>query len=259
LTEYEGFFAEFYDILHGHAYEADHYVRFAEESGGTALELGCGTGRLLLPLARAGITVTGIDDADDMLARCRAKLAAEPEEVRARATLVKADLRDFALDDRYGLIFIACNTAQHLLTTEDAVACFRRVREHLAEDGRFVVDFSVPDFPGMVEANGGEEVTEYVHPETGLQIVCRFRADYDFLAQRERNVIHLAEYDGEAVVREATAEAEMTWFLPREFRTLLGLAGLEVVAEYGSQKRTPLGPESREMIFVARPGVSTAG
>jgi SAM-dependent methyltransferase len=253
MTEYEGLFAEFYDVLHPHALEAPNYVRFARESGGSVLELGCGTGRLLIPLAREGVRITGLDNAPDMLELCRRKLLAEPEEVRRRVTLVAGDLREFVLEEEFALVFLACDTARHLLESEDAIRCFVRAREALAPNGRLVVDTSLPDLPAMVEANGKEETGEFEHPETGHRFCSRFRAEYDFLRQRERNEIQLTEIAEGEVVSRARARTELTWFHPRELEVLLGTAGMRVVERFGSHRRDPLGPESRELILVATP------
>src|ERR1051326_5853005 len=84
--------------------DVDFYVEEAKAAGGPALEIGCGTGRILIPTARAGVTITGLDGSTEMLARARAKLAAEPAPVRQRATLVQADMRDFELGARFALI-----------------------------------------------------------------------------------------------------------------------------------------------------------
>ncbi|MEN8150207.1 MAG: class I SAM-dependent methyltransferase [Planctomycetota bacterium] len=251
-SEYTGLFSEFYDVLHNHALEAPGYAALARETGGRVLELGCGTGRLLLPLAREGLEVTGLDDAPDMLERCRAKLAGEDDEVRERVHLVKAGLTDFELEGDFGLIFIACNTANHLLTPEAAVACFRRAGSHLAPGGMLVVDNSVPDFAAMAEADGEEEVADYVNPVTDLQLVCRFTARFDFPNQIEMNVIDLEERDGTEVVRHVRAETTMTWFTARELELLLAAAGLEVEGVHGSLARDPLTAKSREMIAIAR-------
>src|SRR3712207_4898298 len=75
--------------------DVDFYVSEAERSGygSTVVELGCGTGRVTLPLARAGHTVIGVDSAPSMLARARTRLAAEPDDVRGRVGLLEADAR----------------------------------------------------------------------------------------------------------------------------------------------------------------------
>lgn len=251
-SEYEGLFSEFYDVLHRDAHEAPAYVDLALETGGKALELGCGTGRLLIPMARAGIEITGVDSSPDMLDRCREKLEEEAPEVRERVTLRSGDLETFDVDDDFGLVFLACNTANHLLTANSALRCFRRAGIHLLPDGLFVVDNSVPDFAAMVEADGEEEAADYPNPRNGLQFVSRFIARFDFANQREFNEIDLEERDGIEVTRRIRAVTEMTWYLPREVATLMEAAGLPVEGIYGSLRRDPLTAESREMVVIAR-------
>jgi SAM-dependent methyltransferase len=251
-SEYEGLFAEFYDALHPDAFEAPGYLALAREAGGRVLELGCGTGRLLLPLAREGVEITGVDGSSDMLRRCRQKLGEEDEEVRRRVSLVEGDLTEFRIEADFGLVFLVCNTANHLLTPDDAIRCFRRAAAHLNPGGLFVVDNSVPDFAAMAESDGVGEVSDYVNPVTGLQLVCRFEARFDFPNQREWNVIDLEEREGTTVTRRVQAETEMTWYNPRELSLLLSAAGLPPEGIYGSLDRSPLTAESREMIAISR-------
>src|SRR5215813_8988647 len=99
----DNFVADLYD--HVTAYrerrDVDFFVEEARLSGGPVLEIGCGTGRVLIPTARAGIEVVGLDLSEQMLGRCRANLASEPDEVRARATLVCDDMRSFRLGSEF--------------------------------------------------------------------------------------------------------------------------------------------------------------
>jgi len=226
-------------------------VALAREAGGRVLELGCGTGRLLLPLAREGLCVTGLDGAPDMLDRLRAKLDGEDDAVRARVRLVTADFLDFRIEDEFGLVFLACNTANHLLTPDDAVTCFRRAAAHLRPGGLLVIDNSVPDFAAMACADGVVEVTDCVNPVTGLQLVSHFTARFDIPNQREWNEIDLEERDGTEVTRRIRAETEMTWYSPRELLLLLAAAGIPAEGVYGSLRRDPLTADSREMIAIA--------
>ncbi len=86
--DFESALVEFYDVLPGYAGREDvrFYVDLALEVGGPVLELGCGTGRVLIPIARSGVSITGVDGSAGVLARCRSKLYAEPPGVRARVT-----------------------------------------------------------------------------------------------------------------------------------------------------------------------------
>ncbi|HMD30950.1 MAG TPA: class I SAM-dependent methyltransferase, partial [Candidatus Acidoferrales bacterium] len=134
--------AEFYDatLVYQERKDVEFYVAEARAAGGAVLELGCGTGRVLLPTARAGISITGLDASANMLARCRAKLAEEPEAVRGRTELVRGDLADFDLGRQFPLITIPFRPFQHLLTVEQQLGCLRAARRHLAPGGRLIFD-----------------------------------------------------------------------------------------------------------------------
>ncbi len=112
---------------------------------GPFLELGCGTGRLLLPMARAGRDVTGLDLAEHMLARCRDKLGAEPPEVRERVTLLEADMTAFELSQRFAMVCCAFGSFHHLRMVEHQLSCLERCREHLLPGGTLVLDLINPD------------------------------------------------------------------------------------------------------------------
>ena len=116
--------AELYDLL---AASNNAIVEFYDEEarklGGPVLELACGTGRLTIPLAQSGLEVVGIDLHPGMLARARA--AAEAAHVQVE--FVETDMRDFSLQKRFGLIFVAYNSLLHLLQSEDLAACFTNV------------------------------------------------------------------------------------------------------------------------------------
>lgn len=253
-TEYEGLFTVLYDLLHPGTPEAGAYGALAREQGGSLLELGSGTGRLVIPLARAGIEdVWGLDRYDDMLAACRAKLPREAPEVVARVTLVEGDARDFSLGRTFPLITAPCNFLDNLLGADDLARSFRCVARHLAEDGVFVIDSSAPDLPTMVSSHGIEQVGEFTHPETGHRLVSRFTPRFDFVRQIETDEIEIEELDGETVVRRARTTMTVTWHHPRELKGALVAAGLEVTGVYGSVDRAPLRESGGDVVLIARP------
>ena len=106
-------------------------------SDGPLLELGCGTGRVLLPLARAGHEVTGIDLAPHMLGRCRAKLKGESGEVRDRVTLREADMAAFDLGRRFAQVYCAFGTFHHLRTVEQQLSCLEPCQLQPPDAGRY--------------------------------------------------------------------------------------------------------------------------
>ncbi|MBO0723689.1 MAG: class I SAM-dependent methyltransferase, partial [Blastocatellia bacterium] len=128
MNYYErAFVAEFYDHVtpYHHRQDVDFFVELARQSAGPVLEIGCGTGRVLIPTARAGGEITGLDLSSSMLAVCREKLALEPPEVRERVRLMMGDMREFALAREFSLITLPFRPFQHLITTDDQISCLK--------------------------------------------------------------------------------------------------------------------------------------
>ncbi len=121
-------FAEFYDHfdLYTNRGDVDFFVSEAVAARGPVLELGCGTGRVLLPCARAGASTWGLDSSETMLSRCRRKLATEPKDVHQRVVLQQGDMRGFRFDMPFQLVTIPFRPFQHLTEVEDQLASSAR-------------------------------------------------------------------------------------------------------------------------------------
>ncbi|OPZ50376.1 MAG: dTDP-3-amino-3,4,6-trideoxy-alpha-D-glucopyranose [Firmicutes bacterium ADurb.BinA052] len=257
LPQYEGFFAEFYDILHS-SYDADLniYLDLAKQHGDPALELGCGTGRLLIPLAAAGHAVTGLDLSRDMLTKCQEKLDIEGEATAKRVSLVQGDIRRFELGRKFNLIIAACNTILHCTAVQDLLAVLARAREHLAPGGVFAVDFSIPNVKAMIECSGEEEVFEVIHPVRGSRIVDTYRAAFDFVRQIETIDTRLEEWDGRVLLRSARARSERGIYFPREVALALRCSGFRIVKTWKGYRRGPLVETSQDMVYICRADAS---
>lgn len=118
------FVARLYDqvIPYRNRPDVDFFVEAAKQSGGPVLEVGCGTGRILLPTARSGIPVTGLDLSEYMLDVCRQELEKEPRKVQDRVSLIHGDMRNFSLGKKFPLITLPFRPFQHLLTVEDQIS-----------------------------------------------------------------------------------------------------------------------------------------
>jgi SAM-dependent methyltransferase len=116
-------------------------VAFLAELAGSdpALELGIGTGRIARPLAECGVTVTGVDASAAMVDRLRRHPGGSDIPV------VLSDFGELAVEGRFRLIYVVFNTFFALLTQAAQVRCFRRIAEHLSDDGVFVIEAFVPD------------------------------------------------------------------------------------------------------------------
>src|SRR5215468_967154 len=146
------FIADLYDHTTAYRERPDVllFVAEAERSGGPVLEIGCGTGRVLVPTARAGIEIVGLDLSEHMLERCRANLASEPEDVRSRVELVRGDMRTFDLGRKFRLATIPFRPFQHLTTVEDQLSSLRSIHNALADGGRLILDIFNPKLESLV-------------------------------------------------------------------------------------------------------------
>jgi SAM-dependent methyltransferase len=253
----DAFFAEFYDYLPAVAgrQDRDFYLELARSTGDPILELGCGTGRILLPLAEAGHRVVGLDLSERMLARCRTKLEAAPPEVRQRVRLVRGDMTRFDLGETFRVVAIPFRPFQHLLRIEEQLACLRSVHRHLAAGGKFVVDFFQTDPRRMhdpIFLQPSEPLPEVKLPD-GRRVVMRDRTAAFHRAEQQNDVEFLFDVtypDGR--VERLTHAFAIRYFFRFEVEHLLARSGFRVVELFGDFNRSPLRDDSLEMIFVAK-------
>jgi SAM-dependent methyltransferase len=221
------------------------YAGLARETGGPVLELGCGTGRVLLPIAEQGLACVGLDLSKNMLDVLRAKNPPPNLE------LVQASMTDFDLGAaRFGLVFVAFRAVQHLCDVEEQLATLACVKKHLRPGGLFAFDVFAPNLART--ANLEEPEAEDVRARDGDVEIRRFtRVRRDHVKQVMTVVMRHERWQGDARVGEGTSELRLRWFFRYELEHLLARAGFVVDALYGGYGREPYDAKG-EMIFVAR-------
>ena len=250
--------AELYDYVLPYRERQDvgFFVEAAKESGGPVLELGCGTGRVLIPTAQAGIEITGLDLSAHMLEVCRGKLKAEPEEVRSRVRLVEGDMRRFEFSRTFRLITLPFRPFQHLTTVEEQLACLGCIRRHLAEDGRLILDIFNPKLEALLDTAFGEEVPE--EGEFSIPDGRKLTRSHKIVLRDVPNQINYVELiyyvthpDGR---QERLVQAfPMRYLFRFEAEHLLRRAGFEVEQLYADYDKSPYGSKyPGELIFVAK-------
>ena len=247
---YDGAYAAKQDLV-----DLPFYLELAEENGGPVLEIACGTGRVLLPIARKGIEIYGVDNSRPMLDVLAQNLAGEPPEVRNRITVHEGDMRSFRLNQKFPLVMIPFRPMQHMFTVEDQVAALKTAAAHLTDTGILAFDVFYPKFD-MIWTRVGEEIPEmeWISPSDPGKLVRRFfRKDaIDKINQIFSFTFIFRTYQGAALVLEETEPFQLCYYTYPHLRTLFLLAGLEPVAEYGSFAKTPLDNTAEQMIFLLR-------
>ncbi len=245
--------AEFYDLeFADFRDDIDLYLAFAQRSGDPILEVGCGTGRLLVPLARAGYTVHGVDRSPGMLERARERLRREGlEQVR----LFQADMADLGVlrDEVYRLAIIAVNGFLHATDREGQQRTLRELHRVLQAGGWLLLDVLHPTpqqlraleqplaWDGSWQLEDGSRVDRFtsrtVHPADQTIVTTHF---YDRVDPTSGHVF-----------RRVACYA-LRYVHRFELELLLEAAGFELEAVYGSYDLEPLTDESPTMLVVAR-------
>lgn len=245
--------AMFYDIEHADLVDDIHfYVEEAEKTGGPALELAAGTGRVTLEMAEAGFDIAGLEISKAMLDVARRKSEGLPEEVQNRITWVQGDMRDFDLGRKFTLIFIPFHSFQQLTTRKDQERCLACVTNHLTENGTFVLSLFAPSYQRLVNKQMFSSLGT-LDLSDGSKLSRTERVTHDHVNQvtHVERIYDLTDSDG--VVHRKVWKFPVRYLWRFEAELLLEKAGLEVETIYGDYQRSEFRHRhDGEMLFVAR-------
>jgi SAM-dependent methyltransferase len=243
-------FGRLYDWEHDNYVEdVDVIVGFARRFGGPVLELACGSGRLLEPLARAGLAVTGVDSSASMLRRAAQRL----ERAALSVELVHQRMESLQLDRRFRTIIIGLDSFGLLVRRADQLHALRAARQHATHDAHLVLDLANGNLRGSAEA--AEELLHDLtlpDPATGRPIT-------KFVLRRPRPseqvdelMFFYDEQDERGYLRRSMVDLELRWFTRFELELLLQLAGWQPDELYGNYNLEPFGSSSDRLLMVAR-------
>ncbi len=230
-----------------HMEDLDFWLHLAEQQGGPLLELGCGTGRILIPLAQHGYLAYGLDRDGAMLAYLSARV---PERYRSSIRVWQADLAQFNLGTSFPLILLPCNTLS-TLNLQKRNATFTCVYRHLAPGGVFAASIPNPRMLSRMSISSGPELEEVIslpHSEGAVRISSAWH--------RTRSAFNLTWiYEtqaggGQGQRMERTISHRLA--PPYEYLKALAGAGLTVTDTFGDYDHSPYTPESANWIVVAQ-------
>ena len=227
--------ARLYDLMFaGGGAAVDFYRAYADRQCGRILELGCGTGHKLIPIASEGHPCVGLDLSPEMLDEARLKA----NERGVAVEWMQGDMRAFDLGRTFDLVFIAANSLLHLHEADDLVSCFRSVRRHLAPGARFVFDVFNPSVRLLAEADGVRRTREslsFTDPDRG-DVSVDVAEIYDSAAQVTRGTWHLSTNSERDFV---VAPLEIRSIFPQELPLLISFGGLRLVERFGDWSGRP--------------------
>ena len=247
--------ARFYDLTHASLTDDLPFIlQLAAAKNGRILELGCGSGRLLFPLAKAGHSVTGLDLSAGMLARARVRLAQAETAVQNRITLHQTDITSFALPDaaKFGLAIVPYNTLFHLDSAQ-ALAMLRRVKKVLGENGRLFIDVANPvDIASTPEDALLSLENVLTDPKTGELVVHLASNRLDTASQ----TLHITWiYDVSAPdggpVNRTVAQGTYHYRYPHQIELLLQEAGYKQLHLWGDYDQSPYEEDSNRLLVLA--------
>jgi len=250
---------ELYDAVTSPSFKGDveWYTRKAQDSGGPVLELGAGTGRITLEIARAGVEVHALDADPAMLDRLRQKLAQEAPEIRSRVVTTVGDMRTFTLTERFALIISPFRAFLHNVTEQDQLACLERVRAHLRPDGCFAFNVFHPSLEYMSHSAGPlagvwRARGTYPRPDGGF-LVRSESNQYDTVKQRVDSLHRYEEYGADGIlVRTTLNRLQLAYLYPPDLRRLLTQAEFQSVQIAGGFDGRPFVADTDELVIEAR-------
>lgn len=236
---------ELYDLVHGEIADDEvlsFYLQMAAEYGPKVLDAACGTGFLLIPMAKAGVDICGFDLSGEMLANCREK--AERRDVAIDVWL--DDMRSFDAGQKFDLIFIAGNSFQHLMTDNDIAAAFGAIRKHLSENGRLVVEMFNPSWPLLMR----EPEKRLMVGQFGDHILTEDSA-YDVENRRSHTTWHFwHKPSGD----ETSLSYSSREYFPNDVRAIFADSGFEIEYHWGEFDLSPYDEDmSSKHLIVANP------
>lgn len=239
-SSYDDFLARIYEhspfFARGSEDSIRFYVEEARKAGGPVLEIGAATGLYTIPLARAGLTVVSVDISEEMLRYIAGRLTREPEDVRGRVTLLRADMRELSTGREFRTVILPGNSLLAATTVEGQLATLRAVRSNLERDGTLILDAFTPDLD-LLSKRRDYGWCQFTVPDTGETYFCHRMVTVEPLHQLLciRFIHELLRPDGILAERRIST-VDFRYVFPAELHLMLRLIGFRVLRYLGDFK-----------------------
>ena len=249
------FIPEFYDSVLPYVNRGDitYYVNESLRKGSSVLELGSGTGRVAIPMARAGLKVVGLDASSWMLRAFKERLKNEPEDIRSLIELRQENMRNFDLNKKFPTVILPFNTFLHMQNSAEQLSVLKCAHKHLEKDGHFLFDVFNPSLGLLTE---DEYLGEFGHePEVHLPdgrkfVRCHRIVERDLPNQSLDLEIIYYVTDSEGREEKMIHEFRLRYLFRFELEHLLDRGGFQLTSLFGDFEQTPFGETGDKLLVV---------
>lgn len=246
---------DIYDLLYsGFTADIPFYVEECLAADGPVLELGCGTGRVSIPIVSQGVNLTCLDISKGMICELNRKITTSNDPLPA-LKVIHGDMRNFTLDAQFDLVVIPFRSFLCLLSVEDQVRTLISIKRHLSNKGKLILNFFVPDLQTMnQEGDLSNHLFDVTDPNTGGRLVVWNQTKCDMHTQilDTRLIIEILNND-DVTTKRLHRDVQLRYVYRWEMYHLLRYCGYTVVDLYGDFNRTPFDDQSEEMVWIASP------
>ena len=218
----------------------DFYVRQIERYGEPVLELACGSGRLTIPLKEKGFNIRGLDISQEMLNLAKEKAKRRNIEL----DLVKGDMTDFDLNEKFKLIFVPAQSLSHLYSVSEIEKCFACVKKHLTDDGGFLIELFNPSLEIL------RQKPDKIYPQGNIgNIAVDSKSSYDSATQIKHIELIFREGNGKP---DPTLTFKMRQFFPQEIDALLKYNGFRIEQKFGDHLENEFDTDSQKQLIICQ-------
>ncbi len=236
--------AKHYDLINDFDYDIPFFIKYAKNCKGKVLELGCGTGRIVIPLAKEKISIVGLDISEEMIEEGKQKAKKEGLNIDFRLK----NIIDFNLQEKFDLILCVHNTLSHIVGLENLKLFFLNIQRHLTKNGNLIIQVFNPDFYFFTR-NPEEKfpLKKYKDPSSIKMVELSENNFYDDASQ-----INYIKWYFKIGEKEIVKSWNQRVYFPQELDALIQLFGFEIIKKFGDFDETPFNELPDTQIIVCK-------